>query len=205
MLALFVPSTMRSSRALKPLSCRNLHPNPGICRLWAGDGAHSPKELSPPAAAPKELMCISGAAQNVPSSQGHSLYPPPDCSALGMPQGTQAPALTDVSSHSSRGCGRERGALGASPSSPSCSWPCPLLCQAPLPGSPCSHAASWDPGSIPRRQQPPLHRPTEDRKRRDPPHTRPRLQYQRNGSCPGRMEMPPQPHQHCLTLSLPLW
>lgn len=136
MLALFVPSAMGSSRALKPLSCRNLHPNPRICRLWAGDGAHSPEELSPPAAAPKELTRISGAAQNVPGSQGHSLHPPPDCSALGMPQGTQAPALTDVSSHSSRGCRREREALGASPSSPNCSWPCPLLCQAPLPQSP---------------------------------------------------------------------
>lgn len=181
---------MRSSRAFKPLSL----PKP-----WVDSGAHSLEELNPPAAAPKELTHISGATKNVPGSQGHSLHPPPDCSALGMPRGTQAPALTDVSSHSSRGCRSERGALGASPSSPSCSWPYPLLCPGvPSPMLPLGTLAPSCKGSSPFYTDP------QETEQCDPAHIKPRIHYQRNGSCPQQMQMPQSPTALPDTLTAPL-
>lgn len=160
--------------------------------------AHNPEELSPPAAAPKELTHISGAAQNVPGSQGHSLHPPPDCSALGMPRGTEAPALMDVSSHSSRGCRSEGRALGASPPSPSCPWPCPHLC--PGVPSPTLPLGTLAPSCSP------FYTDLQDQRAvsLNMGNIKPQLHYQRNYPVLNRCRYPRAP-QHFLPLSQPLW
>lgn len=87
----FIKLALLTSDRLKPFHTGTFHgkqqspqtiflqeslPKPGICRLWADGTAHSPEELSAPTADPKELTHTSGAAQNVPGSQGHSLHPP---------------------------------------------------------------------------------------------------------------------------------
>lgn len=99
-----VPGRMGSSRALKPFSRRNLSPD-GRWRCPQPPGAQPARcraqRVNTHLWSCTERCWLPGAQPS----------PTPDCCALGMPRGTQAPALTDVSSLSSRGCGSGRGAL----------------------------------------------------------------------------------------------